>query len=933
MPHLFTVPAGLPIADVAAKHILSALTREERPQAVVFVPTRRAAVTMRAAFQNALAGEASFLPRIVPLADSEQAVLSLLGEAAPRLLTNIPPAMPEWQHRYMLTAQVKRFLEQRHGVVTLDYALALADELIALQEQCARSGVTLTPAHLHQIASGNMAEHWEEALAFLGILAAHWPAVEAAVGMTISAVREVAVLHALTDFWCDSPPGMPVFAVGSTASQPSTAAFLQVIAAAPRGAVILPGWDSKLEAPEYQTIMAGHPLYHLRLFLERCAVAPQNVISLSLKEEANITHSVWLEASADAAQMHAWRTRPLPPYAHIRLVPCAHAESEARTIALILREALEVPGKRTALITPDEGLMDRVAAQMKRYGVTIDRLSRGTLRETDSASVWLLLLAALREPERLVHLRAFLHHSLVRVDPHFLVALEPYWYGTRPRRTGQLPKMADTVRASDAYHALEQLVRALPRLARGQKTASEWVVSLREILALWAPVKGDAAEAVEEALAALNSADILGSLTLTEFVPLMEERFSTPLRHGGLAVHPQLVMLTPVEARLEQFDRVILASMTDAVWPGMTPGNAWLNLAAQAALGLPKSEEQASLAAHDILMLASRGEVFMTWPARDKGALTTRSRYVERLETLLAIHGIESSSIRAPHYERWAEAAYHTEAFTPHPPIAPKPSASERPKMLPVSALDTLFEDPFSIYACYVLGLKELGSIDAELEASDFGSLAHKAIQALTIHWNTHARAAEQDELEAIAATALRDFSEHPSAALFWRSRLMRALAFVNMEEAARRELGISQVRSEVPIAARLRLAESLEMDLQGRIDRMEEGRSGSVIADYKSGDIPSEKEIREGWKLQLLAYAMLMEALPEAVEYWQLPHGRYAGEINRVAMVDLLENKLPERLKEALRTMRDAKTPFLATPERFGHAYDGISRYDEWAG
>ena len=63
-----------------------------------------------------------------------------------------------------------------------------------------------------------------------------------------------------------------------------------------------------------------------------------------------------------------------------------------------------------------------------------------------------------------------------------------------------------------------------------------------------------------------------------------------------------------------------------------------------------------------------------------------------------------------------------------------------RPHRLPVNALDTLFSDPFSVYERHVLGLKELDAMDAEAQASDFGSLAHKAIHALTLHWNSELR-------------------------------------------------------------------------------------------------------------------------------------------------------------------------------------------------
>jgi ATP-dependent helicase/nuclease subunit B len=51
----------------------------------------------------------------------------------------------------------------------------------------------------------------------------------------------------------------------------------------------------------------------------------------------------------------------------------ARAEEEAATaIALLLREALETPGRTAALVTPDAALARRVSARLTRWGVSAD---------------------------------------------------------------------------------------------------------------------------------------------------------------------------------------------------------------------------------------------------------------------------------------------------------------------------------------------------------------------------------------------------------------------------------------------------------------------------------------------------------------------------------------------------------------------------------
>ena len=68
------------------------------------------------------------------------------------------------------------------------------------------------------------------------------------------------------------------------------------------------------------------------------------------------------------------------------------------------------------------------------------------------------------------------------------------------------------------------------------------------------------------------------------------------------------------------------------------------------------------------------------------------------------------------------------------------------------------------------------------------------------------------------------------------------------------------------------------------------------------------------------------------AIEYWRLPHAKEQGEISTLAYEPLAASGVTDALKAGLSQMLDETTPFLAMPENI-RDYDGISRYDEWAG
>ena len=67
---VYSIPAGLPFATALADGIGNlAGDAESLARAMIMVPSRRAAQSLRAAFLESQNGEASLLPRIVPLGD------------------------------------------------------------------------------------------------------------------------------------------------------------------------------------------------------------------------------------------------------------------------------------------------------------------------------------------------------------------------------------------------------------------------------------------------------------------------------------------------------------------------------------------------------------------------------------------------------------------------------------------------------------------------------------------------------------------------------------------------------------------------------------------------------------------------------------------------------------------------------------------------
>lgn len=929
MNRFYTALPGQDLALLAARLVMAQAPM--LADAVLLLPTRRSVLAMRGAFRRLTGEHTVLLPRMLSLADIGEELPGLIGAPALDMLAAIPPAMAPTQRLYMLAAQVQRFEASRGSRASLTQALALAQQLADLQDRAIRAQVQLTPENLEALFPGDYARHWQQSLAFLNIVAQHWPPLEEALGQTTAAAREVRMLTALADYWALHPPGYPVFAIGSTGSQPATRHLLRTIAAMPQGQVVLPGLDPRIHPDHWAAVDDGHPYAHLKTLLDEAGLAPDEVALLGEAGE----ESPWLSVLQPVEFMHGWAQEPTLPHAAIRLCACAHAEEEARIIALSLREALENGQGNVALITPDEGLMGRVDAHLLRYAIRANRLSTGTLAQSPTGSAWLALLEAAEAPESLHPLLHLLRHPLLKAGDgwdSWLTAFERAARGVSTHAPGQLPGLPAALRGEHATR-VGTLSAALLELARARLSASDWLARCAQLLSQWMQ-PGEGEETISTALEALVAADMFGPLELDAFAALLRQALDAPWRGPQFNAHPRLFMLTPVEARLQHFEHVVLGNMQDAIWPGERAQSPWLNLAQQAQLGLPNAKDHAALMAHDVLMLASAPSVLLTWRQRDGGSPTQRSRYVERLVARLAAQGVEESALVCVHYKPIATALDAAAAFAPAQ--APQPCPAERPSLLPVSALDRLFSDPYSLYARYLLRLRPLDALDAEPEARDFGIIAHSALRQLSEHWNIHATAPDSASLHAMATQALAAFAKRPNVQLFWQPRLIAALEYVNVQEALRRESGMA-TQSELPVKGEVALANG-NLVLEGRIDRLEEGESRQLV-DYKTGAPPTTKDMQEGRAVQLIAYAMLLAAQgrrPDALEYWGLPSGKRDGAIQWLAWDDATAAPLETALCDALAVLMDPQTPLLARPlsgDRQVSDYDGISRYDEWAG
>lgn len=912
-PRWFSIPAHRPFVDDLARGLLNALEPlgpDALPRATVLTPTRRGARALADAFLAVGGGRALLLPQIRPLGD--------LDEGEPPfepgyLALDIPPAIASRRRRFELARLIVDHGDKLSFAPGPVQALELAKALSDFLDSCQIEEI---PFHdrLDGLADGDLAQHWQVSAGFLKAVLTAWPERLARLGLIDVSERRVRLLRALERQWRDNPPTEVLVAAGSTGTAPATADLLRVIAAAPKGAVVLPGLDEDLADRAWNQIAGTpgeqHPQGAMKRLLDRAGVARSDVrawvpdVDSRGRWRRRIVNEALRPAEATAdwlAQIAALRAEapaldPIAEGLSGLSVIAAHAEEEAASAcALLLREALEDPGRTAALVTPDQALARRVMIRLRRWGVIPDSSAGAPLAAASAAILTLHLARLVEEPLDPVRLLAFAKHPLVLGEDEETVAATLERKGLRGAAPGSKTALRERLAsAPEALALCDRVLAAVDRasspyrdgLARPCEAARALVEALESLIApnrLWAGGAGECLGALMAAL--IQDGEPLPDAAPRAFADILERLVNEETVRVGGATHPRLRILGAIEARLVRADRLVLAGLEEGVWPQSAPTDPFLSRPMRARLGLPPPERKIGLTAHDFAQAASAPDVVLVHCERRGGAPAVESRWLWRLKTLAAGAGLALP--RRDDVLDWVRALDAPDPYAPIGRPAPKPPVEDRPRRMAVTRIEALTRDPYAVWARDILRLYPLERPDEPVEARARGTAIHAAFERFAERFPDAVPADAAAVFETLYVEALTTAGMPATALTRERALAREAARWVADWERRRRTTARKIV---VEAAGELSLSiNGRPFTLTAKADRIEPTADGTAhILDYKTGAAPSQKQVDTGFSPQLtLTAAILMHGgfpdlgrpCPGDLTYVRVTGRRPAGE------------------------------------------------------
>lgn len=865
----------------------------------IILPTRRARLALAEAFAEQLGGGA-LLPDIRTFGgqpeDEEPFLPPFDAEKLPKPVTPI-------KRRLVLSRLVELWARAGGGPETgAGEILSLADALGELIDDCHIEDVS--PATLENLAPDNLAENWQGILEFLSVALKAWPDILEERGEIDSASLRNIQLSRQAEAAKLIFGERPVIAAGSTGSIPATANLLKAITQLPRGAIVLPGLDIGLSEDELTGLRDpranphGHPQYGLVQLLTRLGTEPKYVDELA-SEPANFRTAIIRHAMVSPEQTAHWnaqREQLLPnipdALCHVAIAVARTDEEQARAIALATYQARS-ENQSVGIISPDRTLARRIAAELRRFDISVDdsagvplyqtrigRLARQILALVANNFASVDLVALLRsqfitfgaDRAKVTSITDKLEYGLLRGQrpPPGIEGLRDVLARNLDGKLDHVPlKLTadDGMQISDLLDRLAAALSPLQALFAGQKfSAAKFVAAMEQaLLAIIDPVpeafihRPDM-RAFRDWLDAVKGEVGQGPSLMALGIDEAMRGLMAGITVRALGQTSQSVYIWGLlEARLQNPDLIILAGLSESIWPEAADPGPWMSRAMRVDAGLEPPERRQGQAAHDFQMAMGNNQVLITRAERVGSGPAVPSRLLQRIAAFVGVENMTSIEQRGAKWVHWARQIDHVpevkEAVRPQP----SPPADQRPRSLSITDVEALIYSPYDLYAKYVLGLRKLGPLGDDPDARERGTLIHEILGQFVQRQHDVSAPDAYETLMAIALENFQTLEALPARRTLWLERFKPvARGFLDYERA--RAPQVRQRHGE--LAGHWDFSVGGEIfTLRGRADRVDELADGSVeLIDFKTGAVPEPKQMRELTAPQLLLEAAMVE-------------------------------------------------------------------------
>jgi len=429
--NIYTIASYRPFLDSVASGILDQVAGDpiKLSDYTIVVPDSETGFALREAFVGQLHGKTYIMPNIEIIGKIDKEHLSLKIFDDKDLLKSLMdfPSPVSKLHRQLFLSQ--EILKIPYMASSTQKAIKLGGELGKFIDELQRYNVSFE--NIGNFVPNNFKEQWSKTADFLKIVTEAWPKKLEDLGKSDPELYKNKIIDIQTEYWRKNKSDNPIIAIGFNETTPAVKKLLNSIASINKGAVILQGFDKKMDTDSWNALTSVHPQYIFKKLLEDLGVSRLKTIewksepifknnfarATNIKRTNLEREKLLREAMRPSGTAESWNkltsvketkskkkiifkktkeSRGINPQAlnGMDLITCNSAQEEASVIALKLRETLELEGRRAMFVTPDRSLARRVSSHLKKWDIIVPDDAGLPLSET-SVGIYLLATASM----------------------------------------------------------------------------------------------------------------------------------------------------------------------------------------------------------------------------------------------------------------------------------------------------------------------------------------------------------------------------------------------------------------------------------------------------------------------------------------------------------------------------------------------------------
>jgi ATP-dependent helicase/nuclease subunit B len=801
-------------------------------------------------------------------------------------------------------------------------AIALAPELLKVAMQCKAYAVSLD--NLEEVLLGNAPKHVED-------LITHLPqALQALEDFHIKSTS----IHVTGPFRQsiklpveDESHESPIFILAPDRVSVRVVRQIKELMQHNDVHLVLKTIDMAMSKDCWSELDDIHPSFQQKQLLEQLRITRDQMQCLTTASEAVNPISMLFNPATHVAK---WAEMLVPPIDNICYAECRSIRQEALVVLIKAKQMLDETHKPVAIVCDDDKMIKVLSALSKLFELNIGVTQGLPLRNADHINFLQLVFQASYTNFAPVNLVALLRHKLFALDLELITLLETKYLRGLCRYNGldELITLVSEPNLAKLMHSLRTKFANLLALVRHDTVEFSSLLSAVINVA----TRCSHAELSYDSLRTQHYKLRIVPQEFLEALHILITNHRIHFQNRSNDEAQQVVIIPSAESLACLHDNVIITGLNE----GTTAMDDGLLPIISKFIGMYNIETEEHKRARNLFYLLHKPKVLLTRSYMLSGSPQVPSRWLVRLKLLEKKAGL---NLNAQALIDKAESMYRPEKFRCYDLPAPTPKLTPRLTKLSVTQVEQLMRDPYGVYAKQILRLKPLENLDRAPTHADFGQFLHACINEFSKNYDSALNDQEHTHqfnryAEMMAARML----SKPEIRRLWMIRISRIAEWIINFERTRQG---KKIYTEVKGSMSIPLKGKNEFVLTCIADRIEVDEDRVTIIDFKTGTIPTDKDLASYMSPQLpLEGMILMHGIFEGISsslrlqqltYIKLGTGSEFGKmINIKGNLEKIVSEAKRGLIALIEFYNDFNTPF-AVPQ-FGKPswYSHLERLDE---